>query len=76
MSITLHPVKSSHLEKVGYDEKTQTLRIQFKDGSEHEWYKFLKQHHHRFINAPSLGKHFNEHIKGKYETKKVKEATK
>lgn len=74
MSITLHPVKSSHLDAVGYDEKSKVLRIRFKDGSEWEYYNVLKQVHHRLVNAPSVGVYFNTHIKDNYPCKKAKEA--
>ena len=63
----LLPVQSSMFSHAGYDPATRTLAVRFKDSN------FIHPHldvppelARTVLGAGSIGKAFNEHIKGKY----------
>lgn len=56
------PVQSSTLASVGYDPESQVLEIEFKSGSVYEYFEVPMSVHRALLNAPSLGKFFNQHI--------------
>lgn len=62
-SIALSPVKSSQILALGHDPATNTLAVQFKNGTYH--YKNVDaQGFEAFSKAKSIGSHFAQHIKG------------
>ncbi len=61
------PVDSSNLAAVGYDKKSQTLRIRFGHGGLYEYYNVSEDEYEGLMNAPSHGRYFNFNIKGSYE---------
>lgn len=70
--ITLKPIKGSSMAKqAGYDPKTQTLAVQFHSGAIHHYSGIDEDTHAALMAADSFGKHFNEHIKPQYESKKI-----
>jgi hypothetical protein len=64
-AIDLHPVESSQVSKVGYDEATQTLAVQFKHGTGaiYHYPGVTPKQHEAFVGAESIGGHFGKHIK-------------
>lgn len=62
------PVSSSNIESVGYDKKTKTLRIRFKDGSLYEYFDVPEHIHQGLLHPPdgSTGKFFHANVKGVY----------
>lgn len=66
------PVKSSNLVAVGYDAKTKELRVEFKNKKIWEYEDVPKEVVDNLIGAESVGKFFNENIKGKYKETQIK----
>ena len=62
---------SSNIEKIGYDEATQTLEITFRSGGTYQYLPVTRQLWDQFINAGSPGKFFHREIKPNYIGKKV-----
>jgi hypothetical protein len=64
--VKLHPVRSSHVDRVGYDADSQSMHVFFKDGSHYEYHNVPHLVFTRMLTHESPGKHFNEEIKGSY----------
>lgn len=63
---TMHPVKSSNIASVGYDAESETLHVQFLNGSSYA-YKGVPAHEFAALKAaPSVGAHLHKKIKGIY----------
>lgn len=73
MYIPLEPVESSMISQVGYDEKKETLRIQFHDGATYDYPVFTPRDWKAFREADSLGKHFHRAIKPVFAYGRVEE---
>ncbi len=69
--MTMTPVKSSNIHSVGYDAPTETMRVRFLSGATHQYRPVPGWAHRSFVNAPSIGSHFAEHVRGRYESKRV-----
>ena len=63
----LTPVSSSHLSALGYDDATQKLYVQWKDGQISAYDNVPAATASDLQNAPSIGKAFNDLIRGKYQ---------
>lgn len=59
-------VDSSSIARVGYDEGTQDLKVQFQSGWEYLYADVPEAVFDDFINAESVGRFLNEKIKPKY----------
>lgn len=59
----LHPVKSSNIAKVGYNEDKKVLLIQFYSGTIYAYLPITQEGYLSLIKAESLGKYFYSHIK-------------
>ena len=57
------PVKSSNLASVGYDERTMTLEVEFRDGSIYEYSRVLKSVYLELMKADSKGKYFKKNVR-------------
>ena len=66
-----HPVKSSNLDEVGYDPATRTLHVRFQGGNTYEYAEVPSQAYMDLITADSKGKHFHQHVRGKYVHRKL-----
>lgn len=71
--ILMNAVKSSNVEQIGYDDLTQTLQVNFKNGSKYQYYEIPADLYKAFRGAPSIGNFIAKHIKGKYLTVKIEE---
>jgi len=69
-------MKSSNIVSVDYNEKEQTLIIEFTGGGKYIYSKLSKDIYNNFIKAESKGKFFFKNIKGKFEFKKIKDLEK
>lgn len=68
--LKLHPLESSHLDRVGYDKDAQVMHIFFKDGTHYEYHNVPHGVFARMLVHDSPGTHFNEAIKGQYRATK------
>jgi hypothetical protein len=59
-------VVSSNLARVGHDEDSLILTIQFVKGREYEYYLVPRQVYLDLLGAPSKGQYFNQTIKAHY----------
>jgi hypothetical protein len=67
-------VQSSNIVSIGYDEETQTLEVEFKDGAVYQYFEVPNQVANEFINNPpegSHGKYLATSIKGQYRYTRV-----
>lgn len=58
-------VESSNIHAIGWADGTLTVR--FKNGTEYSYANVPAGVHANLMTAESVGRHFNEHIKGKYD---------
>ena len=64
-------VESSNLDALSYNEEEERLYIRFKNGSVYQYDGVPKYEDVMLRSAPSLGRYFNEHIKGVYPHEKI-----
>ena len=61
------PVKSSNIKSVGHDPNSNTLEVEFKDGSVYQYAGVDTDKHQALINAKSIGSHFHQYIKSSHK---------
>lgn len=60
--IKMNPVISSNLSAAGYDEKTETLKVRFKNGTEYQYAGVPKWVYTGIFTAESPGKFVRTHL--------------
>jgi hypothetical protein len=60
------PVSSSNLATVGYDVATETLEIEFQNGSTYQYYGVPESIFHDLLSAGSVGSYFSRNVKNIY----------
>jgi hypothetical protein len=65
----MQPVESSNIKAIGYDQATQTLRMEFRNGSIHDYPDTSPADHTNLMAAASHGKHFHQHIRSRKSVK-------
>jgi len=65
------PVASSNIASCGYDEETQTLEIEFTNGTVYQYYNVGKDCYDQFILSPSKGRFLNTYIRNAYPYSRV-----
>lgn len=63
-TFAMREVKSSNIHSIGYSNGTLTVR--FLNGREYVYFDIPISVYYSFIDAPSVGKYYNEHIRQKY----------
>ena len=63
-------VSSSNLSSVGYDESTETLEVQFQNGSVFQYHGVSAETHEQLMQARSVGSFFHSNIKNTFEHSK------
>ncbi len=66
-AVAMRPVESGHIAAIGYDERTQTLTVKFKNGAVHQYRNVPVAKYEELMAAESHGAHFNQHIRAKEE---------
>lgn len=61
--MTRTPVTSTSIASIGHDALTHTLEVEFKNGGVYTYAGVTPQHFDDLMKAPSLGKHFQQHIR-------------
>lgn len=64
-------VESSNIAMIGYDDETEELHVKFNSGAEYVYNDVPEEVFEEFLSADSKGQYLNEHIKGKYQYRKV-----
>ena len=65
------PVASSNVASVGYDEASQTLEVEFANGSIYQYYNVGLALYEAFTLAPSKGQFLNTYIRNAYAYSRV-----
>jgi hypothetical protein len=65
------PVASSNISSIGYDEGSQTLEVEFMNGSIYQYYNVEPGAFEQLRNAPSKGSYLNTYIKNAYPFSRV-----
>jgi hypothetical protein len=64
-------VSSSNIVSVGYDAASETLEIEFMNGSVYQYYNVPQSVYDAFIAAPSRGQFFSYQIKHMFPYSRV-----
>ena len=64
-------VESSTIKSIGYDEKTQTLEVEFRPSSIYQYFEVEKQTFENLMKAESVGSYHAKVIRGKFLFKKL-----
>jgi KTSC domain len=67
-----HRVDSSVIAGIGYDEATGVLEVKFRSGSIYDYFGVPAATIRELLTADSLGKYFNEQIRGHFPEKRVR----
>ena len=61
------PLTSSNLAAAGYDPATETLEVEFKNGSIYQYSQVPPDTANGLFSADSAGQYLHQRIKGQYE---------
>ena len=64
-------VASSNLASVGYDEPSQTLEVEFANGTVYQYYNVGSALYEQFMQAPSKGQFLSVYIRNAYPYSRV-----
>jgi hypothetical protein len=64
-------VASSNIVSVGYDETSQTLEVEFKDGAVYQYYNVGQNIYDEFMKSPSKGQFLAYQIKNAFPYSRV-----
>lgn len=76
MPLQMTPVESSNLESFGWDPVANEFHIRFKGGVTHAYAGVPEETRRDFALATSKGRFFHEHIRGKFDNRKLEAAPK
>jgi KTSC domain len=65
------PVASSNVASVGYDPDSETLEVEFTNGSIYQYFNVPNHLHEQFMMAPSKGQFLNAYIINAYPYSRV-----
>ena len=66
------PVESSNLKSVGYDPGSKKMHVGFHTGAVYEYDGVEPEDHEAMMNAESIGKHFNKHVRMNFPYRRIK----
>lgn len=69
----MHSVESSNIHSIGYDSQNNILHVKYKSGGTYTYHGVTHEEVADLAQAPSVGKHMEQHIKPKYAGKKAEE---
>jgi len=65
------PVDSSNISSIGFDEDSNTLEVEFRSGAIYQYFDVPLAVYQDFLDSPSKGQYYAQHIKGYYRFVKV-----
>jgi hypothetical protein len=65
------PVSSTNLAAIGYDEESNTLRVEFRTGGTYDYFDVPEREFEALRTASSHGQYLAQNIKGSYRYAKV-----
>jgi len=66
-----YAVASSNIRSVGYDSQTQTLEVEFLNGSIYQYYGVPENMYEQMMQQQSKGRFLNTYIKNQYPYSRV-----
>lgn len=66
-----YSVASSNIASIGYDEASQTLEVEFLNGTVYQYYNVPPNMHEQIMHAGSKGRFLNTYIKNAYPYSRV-----
>ncbi len=70
--ITMQKVKgSSNVKGMGYKNETETLQVEYLNGSTYQFFKVQVETWEALQKADSIGKFLHQHVKFQYEFEKM-----
>lgn len=66
-----HPVKSSRIASVGYEESTRTLEVSFHNKSVYQYHGVPSRIFSVFLTVVSKGRFYDGVVKGKYPEHRI-----
>lgn len=70
-SIAMLPMNSSMANAIGYDSNTNILQIEFHNGAVYQYSEIDQDTWQDLHQADSVGKFFNENVRGKYQYERI-----
>ena len=67
-----YEVDSSNVDKIIYYTKQNALEIKFHSGGKYKYFDVPQEIVDNLLEADSCGSYYHNHIKGKYQSKKIK----
>jgi hypothetical protein len=67
-----YEVNSSEFSSIGYDPPTSTLETEYQSGDVYRYFKVPAMLVLQMLQAESIGRFFNTHIRPKYKFKRVR----
>ena len=64
-------LNAAKIRSAGYDERTQTLEIEFSNGTVYAYSGVSAEVYRRFVNAPSPGSFFDDRIAEEFSSRRV-----
>ena len=64
-------VDSSSIAAIGFDEDSQTLQVEFKNGATYQYFDVPKAIFDGLVGAASVGQFLNQQVKGIYRYSRV-----
>ncbi len=71
ISMSRIPVRSSNIAAIGYSADSETLEVEFLDGSVYQYFHVPKERHTGIMSAESHGKYLARYIKGVFKYEEV-----
>lgn len=69
--ISREPVASSNVASVGYDPDTETLEVEFLNGSIYQYYNVGADLYEQFMASPSKGQFLNTYVRNAFAFSRV-----
>jgi hypothetical protein len=66
------PVRSSNVASIGYDERSQVLEVEFRDGAIYEYYGVPSSQHLALMRASSIGGYLNANVSRRYRYRRIR----
>lgn len=65
-------VSSGSIRSVGYDERSQTLEIEFSNGSIVQYGRVSPEVHRRLLAAPTMTSYFRDNIEEAFTARRIR----
>lgn len=69
--MNMHNVDSSNIAAIGYDEDSQTLQVEFHNGTLYQYFDVPEMIYDGMDHSSSVGQYLNQQVKGIYRYSRV-----